>query len=522
MTKLYKMLKKQWIYAIPIAVSAIVGIRKGYDPDVYDKYVSLWLILTGMFAFACVGLSSRRVFSPVFEKAAKIVCLFIPFAVCTIDMDTFWIVSVGRNILKYGFDKVDRINFYHFHSIAQQWLTAVTFAGIDHIAGMRGLMVFTALIGFLFTAVTYQTVRDIKIPWTITLCVMVVYMHYLSSRPFMISALLLAVEYLEYRRKRYWLIPVTGILFINVHMALWPMEILLLGTLLVESLFERTLSIEKVVCVGLIIPASLLNPYGVEGFIYPFHILSKNLSYISEMASPVKYFSVGSITFALEVLFIVQGAFTTIRQKKKFRIGPLIALAGTLGMTLTAGRHIVLTCIPLPYVLGNFATGEQPPRKDMVGQVMAGFALLCLCVVSFTDMKNNVEVPYKKAFDVLDRQPKGVLYTGMDPGGYASYRGYHPYMDARTEPHYKIYNGKFDWWDEYIMSMGNAKTIINKYKFDYVLCVNNVDFSMQKEMKRMHSKVLYRDSRCTLYRCTPGEKAGNLKGKAGAKIPELK
>lgn len=512
--------KKQGVIALSVLLSAIVVLGKGYAVDTYDKYVALWLILAGLLAFACVILSSRKIFSPMFEKIAMVASVSIPFLTANVDMDTFWIVSVGRNILKHGFDGIDRINFYHFHSIAQQWLTAVTLAEIDRYLGRCGLIFFTGVIGLLFAYVTYQAARETKIPWTVTLCVMVVYMHFLSTRPFMISALLLAVEYLLFRRGKYWMIPVTGILFINIHMALWPMQILLLGTLLVEAFFEKRLTLEQIICVALVVPAALLNPYGQEGFLYPFSIMSKNLSYLTEMASPLRYFTVCSTTFIMELLFVGQIVVSSVWHKKRMRIGPLIALAGTMGMTATAGRHVVLTCIPLPYILAEFASGEKAEGKEKVGMVMSATVIACLLVASYTDVINKEQIRYQKAIDVLDGQPSGVLYTGMNAGGYASYRGYHPYMDGRTEPHYLAYNHEFDWWDEYLRSMGDAKPLVEKYRFDYALCDRDVDGAMITEMKKRHAKVLYSDSSCVLYKCTYSKKDGKSVAKRG--VPAIR
>lgn len=495
-----KKLKKEWGYLIPLILSIILGVRKGFSPDTYNKYVYLLFSGGAIGAFACVSLSSRKVFSQKVEKVCKAVCLFMPFTVATIDNDTYWIIAVGRNVILHGFDRIDRINFYHFHSIVQQWLVAVSFASVDRLFGLKGIVVISGLIGLLLVLVTYKAVENSKIPWTITFCTMTAFMIFLTSRPFMISALLLAVEYLEYRKNKLWMIPLTGILFINVHMALWPMQILLLGTLLVESLFERTLSLGKIICVALIVPLSVLNPYGMEGFMYPFHIMSKNISYIGEMASPFSYLSTASIVMMVELSFSVLVIIIALVRRKKLRIGPVIALAGTMAMACTAGRHVILTGIPLPYVLSDFASGETVKRKERAGQVISGAMIAMMCCCCFFMGVNNGRNIYEKAFNTLDNYQRGVLYTGMDAGGYAAYRGYHSYIDARTEPHYELYNGKFDYWDEYINSLRHgAEGIVEKYHFNYALCLRDIDDSMIKEMKKHKAKVIYSDKNCILY-----------------------
>ncbi len=185
------------------------------------------------------------------------------------------------------------------------------------------------------------------------------------------------------------------------------------------------------------IAAALVNPFGVEGLLFPVRLLGLPiLAQIGEW---------GPETFdspnALEATMLGLLALTMLRP---FRL-PLFRLAiliGLLHLSLTHVRHELLLAVVAPMLIAApmaqaLAAPAEPPALDRRVAVsgLVAAALVLAGVRLF--LPAPVSVPYEATRAAIAALPPGVkdkpVLNGYGFGGYLIFEGVKPYVDGRAD-----------------------------------------------------------------------------------------
>ena len=185
------------------------------------------------------------------------------------------------------------------------------------------------------------------------------------------------------------------------------------------------------------VAAALVNPFGVEGLLFPIRLLGlKALGQIGEW---------GPETFAhpnaLEAAML---GLAALALTKPFRLPPirLALLIGLFHLSLTHARHEMLLAVVAPMLLARpiadalAAPAQAPTVAPRVAFNALLTALLALCAVRLV-LPQPLPAPYASVRAALAALPPQVrqapVLNGYAFGGYLIFEGVKPYVDGRAD-----------------------------------------------------------------------------------------
>lgn len=185
------------------------------------------------------------------------------------------------------------------------------------------------------------------------------------------------------------------------------------------------------------VTAALVNPFGVEGLLFPVRLLGMPiLSQIGEWG-PESFDSPN----ALEAVILGLLALAMLRP---FRLPPfrLAILIGLLHLSLSHVRHELLLALVAPVLLAKpLAQALDAPAEPMqldrrvVLAGLAGVAIALAIVRVF--LPAPVSAPYEATRAALAALPPGYkdkpVLNGYGFGGYLIFEGVKPYVDGRAD-----------------------------------------------------------------------------------------
>ncbi len=235
-----------------------------------------------------------------------------------VDPDAFWHLATGKLILKTG--EIPKVDPFSWTApgrswIAHEWLTELLFATLYNIGRWPALVAYAIVTITLSWAIVAGTCRRLgaSTGWTnaVTLFAALSCLHTWGARPQMLSLLFgaiyadLFVRAWQGRPKLLWWCTPIMLVWCNAHGGyMFGITLLLLFCcgLAAERITLRVFPSMRVgvanVSAGLLrhsffalaatIAISLINPNGIDGFLYPFSYLGDNAStrYIEEWFSP--------------------------------------------------------------------------------------------------------------------------------------------------------------------------------------------------------------------------------------------
>jgi len=398
---------------------------------------------------------------------------------------------------------------------AWEWLSDVIFAGLHSLAGLKGVVLFTAI---LLTAVFTLVLRDALQRGAnslLTLALMFTainasYVH-LFARPhiftflFVVGAMILIRDDRTRHGARIWLLAPLTAIWANLHggfVLLFP----LLGLLAIGSAAEAWLDragrarriSDSLRYVGVALAcglASLLNPYGIQLHLHIFQSLGARwlIDLVSEFNSPT--FHSGPSAFML-LLFLALAAVTPLLRKGK--VTEPLWLLFLAYCALVSVRHIPIFALVATPIVAVEATAwwndwigrlsrRSTPRilDDIAGQMRTGFAGVTLWTPAFLAaiaFAGGMQWPTDIS---ADHCPAALIRRHADPiasariltvDQWADYLIYHYYPRQRV-----FFDGRSDFYGEQMaldylkMTEGRAswKETLDKYRFDMVLCPVN-------------------------------------------------
>lgn len=404
-----------------------------------------------------------------------------------------------------------------------EWLFQVIFYYIYHVAGFDGLLTTQSIIVcvtlLLLFLMTYRKDR-LLLGVSILLLVMLVYQGRFTLRPDLFSLLFFTIYmsvlafHLD-KRKSILILAIVQTFWANMHGYFFFGPLLVLIAVVSEMIkrhvplpYEwnqvgrltdneyKNLKLMLVVVLGV----CFINPYGVQGAIYPLQVLFHSASdtkiffqYITELQPPFTKNFIAELSENIHYkALIVLSMVSFLLNRRKIDISVLFVWIVFLGFSLVAIRNMVFfACAAYLVILVNSMTISlnnilplrfTTKRFEDVTSVLAKIALI-FWIMGFADdfssrgyfdpvtFKTKMEIggvstrsyPTKSVDFMLAQNIRGNIFNDFNSGAYLVGR-MHPqikvFIDGRTE----VYGAKFFEYYRKIWLDGDAKTLTDAIK----------------------------------------------------------
>ncbi|MCA9370769.1 MAG: hypothetical protein KC680_02295 [Candidatus Peregrinibacteria bacterium] len=376
-------------------------------------------------------------------------------------------------------------NFYStshpdFPIVNHHWLAGLLFYVIQAAIGWKGLHLFvialcmTALLLFVRLAARFSN-GAIASAIAILLLPMIAYR--LEIRPEFFGYLFMGLICSVLAIKKYlYALPVIMVLWVNIH-ASFPLGIALIGLCTVDAVLRNSplrLKLSTILVISTL--ATLINPSGIAGALYPFGILRDPGYAVLENQAVLFLKGIGITSTAFTylagatVLYVV-AVFVLLRRKILREHWPYVVMSGLMIlMSWLAVRHIAMTALLLIPV---FAAAIPRTRLIYItGGILVTMSLLWQgytlshrwLVLGLEPNANNAAMFMKK------QEINGPMFNNFDIGGYAIYHFFpeiKPFAYNRPESHPSAF-----WRDVFIPMMQDDSVWyreLEKYDFNVIL-----------------------------------------------------
>jgi hypothetical protein len=399
--------------------------------------------------------------------------------------------------------------------ITHEWLTEVLFYGGWLLGGARLLSLATGAVIALTFWVVFRACaeRGARISISAPLVGLAAFSsaHTWGTRPQMISMLLTALFGLALSRMlvrglpapSFWL-PVLMVLWVNLHGG-FIFGVALVAIAAAGHVIQDRFRISRVrdealpptmprvdvgrtaLVVGLTAFATLLNPNGLAGALYPFSYLGNNAStqFITEWVSP-DFHRLEFLYFEAMVLLLIVGAMAS---PYRARLADVVVLLPFLYLSFNSVRNISLLAVLAAPVIAELLTSALPPprparslhpRRSLANGLCVTIIGLGLLGLAFVDVGPDAQArAVTKDFPVGALQyvkTHGLPSRGFDSynwGGFLIWNWYGTrsvYVDGRPD----MYGNAF--MDEYIQAYrggGSWAGLLDANRLCYVLVEPN-------------------------------------------------
>jgi len=439
------------------------------------------------------------------------------------DPDYFWHLSAGQFIWEHkALPSVDVFSYTFANKpwVLHEWLFEVILFGVYSLLGGVSVKLFTATFTTATVLVAYGIAKRLlgKPYWAFFLALIFFYqiVPNTSPRPQLVTFLLFAIflrilvdfKYFADVRKL-WLLPVLMVIWVNSHGGYVAGLVLLLLFVASEWLMFVLLQLrdaiqkqrlKKLTIIAVVtIVATLLNPYFIDHWIYPFTVMNMDASQniITEWRSPDfhtfrwKFFLLlvfGALTAAIysekrpdftEIVlsvFFISAAFISIRHAPISVLGILFFTSVTLGYVPFSRIFSFVKLEQLATHYRRFAgNGSDLGKKEFLFNWIMLLVTLTGCLLYYPifhakdEDKANKTVPIKAVQFIKDAGIKGRVFSVYHYGGYLINQFYPEqlvFIDGRAD----LYGDKFiQEYLEIVEARAGWKEKLEKYRIDYAI-----------------------------------------------------
>jgi hypothetical protein len=280
-----------------------------------------------------------------------------------------------------------------FPFINHHWLSELGLYAGSVLVGLKGLIVIKALMlatAFALALASAWKARSSAAAAIVAIVAFLLMMQRTDVRPEVLSYLFMAwFLFVLYRREGLmWTLPIVQILWVNSHIVFF-MGPFIVGCWLIGKVVERgtwrgAISTRTWIVAGLVGVATLCNPNGLAGALYPFNVLDNYAIPVFENQSPALLRANGYAQALTNLLYIGLAlaalGFAVNRKQIRANVFGLLTCTGTAYLALTMVRFFPLFSLAmLPAAIRNF---DQAGFRlaQIRGWVMAGFGGLILLV----------------------------------------------------------------------------------------------------------------------------------------------
>ncbi len=433
--------------------------------------------------------------------ASIFILLFVSFfhPITAITQDLGRHILTGKIILQtFSIPKTNLFSYTHpdFPFINHHWLSEVVFYLIYENSGFTGLLVTTTIIVLAAYAVLFYIAAK-KYPTIPLIVASFLYSRILMERtdvrPEVFSFLFLSLfivilyRYKQTRTRFIVILPITQLLWANMHIY-FPIGIAVLGLFLLDDLLtHRNKLFNKYTCILIIVTTAsvvscLANPNGINGALYPLRVFN-NYGYSIEENQNIFFlwtyaYKPTIIFFALAVCLIFFSLFAVM--KKTFRIDWFLVVFFTiLGIIHIRNFPLFVLGTFIPFTHGLSLIYATYIKRPMTSVILQNSTYLLLLIVIGISMSTTISEKAIGASVVSGIQPavdffirngfKGPLFNNFDIGSYLEYRLYPTekvFVDGRPE----AYPSSF-FQNVYIPMQENKKTfddVAYRYKLNTI------------------------------------------------------
>lgn len=371
------------------------------------------------------------------------------------DSDTWWHVAAGRlMIARHTVLTTDPFSWTMVGApwFTQEWLSEVLMGGAFNLAGWSGVALLTALAAGASAGLLARHVgRWVGgLPQVLMLAVALSLLApHLLARPHVLAWPLLelwAAELVfaraEDRALRWRMLPVMA-LWANLHGS-FLFGLALIAPFALEALLAAEPEKRRGVVLGwggfglAAAAMALLTPHGVEGLVFPFHLMAmRNLSGIGEWA-PADFSHISPLMIAV----LATAAFLALRRVKLPPIRALLLL-GLLALAIQHNRQEQLLAFVGALVLaGPIGLAIEATAPAAAG-FKAGWAEAVVAAVALALAGARLATPYvwgdgpMTPVHALASVPPGLrtepVLNDFTFGGYLIGNGVRPYIDSRSD-----------------------------------------------------------------------------------------
>ncbi len=407
---------------------------------------------------------------------------FHPISSAAVDLGYY--LKIGEVILKTK--TVPNINLFsytfpHYPFINPNWLSEVIFYLISISFGFSGLMVISTIVVIvalmipIIYALKYKKVNSIADIYITFLLLAVLLTTRLNVKPEMFSylftSLFIAILYLykSTRTKWIYLLPFLELLWVNMHIyfIIGPVVVFFF---LLDSFFKRlketgngskAINTQKtkllLIIFILVAGATLFNPSGINGGLYPFTLqqnldrtITENQSIFTIQGEGLTPFPI--ILFEISAIFLFLSLY--LNRKKAALVDWLIAIVFFLlaeSIARNIGLYVYAVFIPL---CTNFSTSfEKLSTTFSTTARKIFFTALWICIIFVYIFELNYAInifgfglgimsKYENGVNFfLKERLRGPIFNNFNTGGYLEYRLYPQekvFIDSRGEAAYPL------------------------------------------------------------------------------------
>ena len=477
-----------------------------------------------------------------FEKIFLSSLIFLPVLIISWNLDNdFWfLISHGREVVTSGIPHIEPLTIHeNFDFVMQQWLFSTIvwdlYSKYGEIAIIIFFTVLSVLLGVLLSKFSYIcSNKKIKTSSLVSLVsFFCICCFFIVTRPQVFTYIFIVIELLSlelYARTEKFLylgvLPVISVLQINMHASMWGLLFVFALPYLVNSFTFELWSLKSegykkiplFVALIAMFACGFMNPYGVKAMTYVVSSYGQELldNTINEMATISIKEVPGLLFFA--ILFLSLMVFRCLK-KQKIELRYELLFYGTAVLTLMSQKSFVfflIGCIPLFSVTCQIFEGKivvlnsNKKRTCILKKVLPIYiAFIIICGLNIKISKYSYEDSLPQSYKAIEYLTKNVadkknekIYTSYESGGYAEFKGFKVYMDARAEVFLKNNNHQEDVFEEYIkMQFGKIhyNEVLNKYNFSYLI-IDSEDILYVYLNDDENYELIYEDDNSKIYK----------------------
>lgn len=477
-----------------------------------------------------------------FEKIFLSSLIFLPVLIISWNLDNdFWfLISHGREVVTLGIPHIEPLTIHeNFDFVMQQWLFSTIvwdlYSKYGEIAIIIFFTVLTVSLGVLLLKFSYicsnkkiKTSSLVSLVSFLSICC-----FFIVTRPQVFTYIFIVVELLSlelYAKTEKFLylcvLPVISVLQINIHASMWGLLLVFALPYLVNSFTFSLWNLKSegykkiplfVVLIAMFV-CGFINPYGIKAMAYIFSSYGQELldNTINEMAVISIKEMQGLLFFV--ILFMVVLVFK--REKKPgIELRYELLLYGTTILTLMSQKSLAFFLIGcIPFFSAVFGILEEQivilnsnkKRTRILKSILPLYVVLIIaCGLSIKINQYSYEDSLPQSYKAIDflservsDKKKAKIYTSYESGGYAEYKGFKVYMDARAEVFLKDNNHQEDVFEEYIkMQLGDIhyNDVLNKYNFSYLI-IDREDILHVYLNDDENYELIYKDDNSKIYK----------------------
>ena len=444
--------------------------------------------------------------------------------------DTFWSIKVGEKIVDEWTWKVDDLSMHDgLKYVAHHFYTDVIIYFVYIISGFDGLYVLEIVMACGLAFALYFLNKELsgskKLAYCMTGLQTLLMAPYISVRAQMISYILFVIEILllEKLRKQeklkyyLWLIAIP-LLLTNFHMGVAPFYFIILGVYGLECIKLKFLWIEpntnpntsklkKLVLCGVIgVVLLFVNPYGLDGVLYPFKTIGNE--FINSTIMEFQPFSMNNSMTVLQVAYIMLVMFIFMVSKAKVNLKDMLLIFGTLFMNFMAFRYtglfIICSAVIAIYIL-DVIKRLKIDNIDRISFVVTSILMLtvvCMNIYSDDEYLTDIVAPVK-AVEILkeNMDENTILYNEYNWGAYLMLNDIKPFIDSRCDLYTSEYNEGITVAEDFnkISRLEDGyKEAMEKYNFNtYLVMTDGLTRIVLDADETL--EIIYTDETATLY-----------------------